>query len=341
MAIASRRSASVSTGADVPKARSSMSSTRANRELVGRVHEERGVWFVEAENRRINQDLLIPPGERGECAAGTGRRGRNHRAARARTAKPIARVKEVLGSATDPGIEIEIALRKHALPFEWSAAATRQAQRLPRRRAPGRSQGPHGPDALAAGHDRRRNREGFRRCRLLRARWPGVPPDRRDRRRLPLRARWRRARCRRARARHVRLFPAARDSDAARGAVERAVLAEGRRRPAVHGMRHADRRRGAIQSLRVLPGRHAFARAPDVHAGLHVADRSRRGSARTPRESLLPHSRSSVRALQGAARRARAARRHRLRHGRACARVRRATARSCASFRRRATTRTS
>src|SRR6185312_15138569 len=43
----------------------------------------------------------------------------------------VARVKEVLGSATDPGIEIEIALRKHALPFEWSAAAKRQAGRLP------------------------------------------------------------------------------------------------------------------------------------------------------------------------------------------------------------------
>ena len=37
----------------------------------------------------------------------------------------------MLGSATDPGIEIEIALRKHALPFEWSPGAVRQAQRLP------------------------------------------------------------------------------------------------------------------------------------------------------------------------------------------------------------------
>ena len=33
---------------------------RANRDVVGRIHEERGVWFVEAENRRINQDLMIP-----------------------------------------------------------------------------------------------------------------------------------------------------------------------------------------------------------------------------------------------------------------------------------------
>jgi ribonuclease R len=104
--------------------------SRANREVVGRIHEERGVWFVEAENRRINQDLMIPPGERGGAQPGQVvvveivEPPSAHREA-------IARVKEVLGSATDPGIEIEIALRKHALPFEWSAKAMRQAARLP------------------------------------------------------------------------------------------------------------------------------------------------------------------------------------------------------------------
>ena len=103
---------------------------RANRELVGRIHEERGVWFVEAENRRISQDLIVPPGERAGAQPG--------QVVVAQILQPpsehgeaIARVKEVLGSATDPGIEIEIALRKHDLPFEWSAAAKRQAQRLP------------------------------------------------------------------------------------------------------------------------------------------------------------------------------------------------------------------
>ena len=103
---------------------------RANREVVGRIHEERGIWFVEAENRRINQDILIPPGDRGNAQPG--------QVVVVEIVEPpsahgeaLARVKEVLGSATDPGIEIEIALRKHALPFDWSAAARRQAQRLP------------------------------------------------------------------------------------------------------------------------------------------------------------------------------------------------------------------
>ncbi|HMA32736.1 MAG TPA: ribonuclease R, partial [Casimicrobiaceae bacterium] len=101
-----------------------------NHEVVGRIHEERGVWFVEAENRRINQDLIVPPDGRNGAQAGQVvvveivEPPSAHREA-------IVRVKEILGSATDPGIEIEIALRKHALPFEWSAAAQRQAARLP------------------------------------------------------------------------------------------------------------------------------------------------------------------------------------------------------------------
>ncbi|HEY2818537.1 MAG TPA: ribonuclease R [Casimicrobiaceae bacterium] len=103
---------------------------RANHEVVGRLHEERGIWFVEAENRRINQDLLIPPHDVNGASAGQVvvaeilEQPSEHR-------EPIARIKHVLGSATDPGIEIEIALRKHDLPFEFSAAARRQADRLP------------------------------------------------------------------------------------------------------------------------------------------------------------------------------------------------------------------
>lgn len=103
---------------------------RANKEVVGRLHVERGVHFIVAENRRISQDFLVPADGIGAAKVGqivvaeiveqpTGDR------------EAVARVTEVLGSATDPGIEIEIALRKHALPFEFSKEAERQAKRLP------------------------------------------------------------------------------------------------------------------------------------------------------------------------------------------------------------------
>ena len=104
---------------------------RANRTIVGRFYEERGIAFVVAENRRINQDLLVPSGERGSAKSGDVvvvevlEQPSPQREA-------IVRVVDVLGSYTDPGMEIEIALRKHDLPHEFSDAGTKQAARLPK-----------------------------------------------------------------------------------------------------------------------------------------------------------------------------------------------------------------
>jgi ribonuclease R len=102
----------------------------ANKEVVGRLYEERGISFVVAENRRINQDILVPPEMRGAAKPGEVvvveliEQPTAHREA-------LGRVTQVLGRYTDPGMEIEIALRKHALPYEFDAAAKRQAARLP------------------------------------------------------------------------------------------------------------------------------------------------------------------------------------------------------------------
>jgi ribonuclease R len=103
---------------------------RANREIVGRLFEERGIWFVVAENRRINQDILVPPDERAGARPGQIVVVEMIEYPSAQR-EAVARVKEVLGSATDPGMEIEIALRKHTLPFEFSTAAARAAERFP------------------------------------------------------------------------------------------------------------------------------------------------------------------------------------------------------------------
>ena len=104
--------------------------TRANREVVGRVYEDRGIWFLVAENKRISQDILVPPDMRGEAEPGQVvvaeliEQPSSHR-------EPLARIVRVLGRYTDPGMEIEIALSKHALPHEFSTQAKRQAARLP------------------------------------------------------------------------------------------------------------------------------------------------------------------------------------------------------------------
>lgn len=102
---------------------------RANHRVVGRVFNEHGVLFVVAENRRISQDILVAPG------------GRKAKAGQvvvveiieqpSRHAQPIGKVVEVLGNYADPGMEIEIALRKHELPFEFSREGLAEAKKLP------------------------------------------------------------------------------------------------------------------------------------------------------------------------------------------------------------------
>jgi ribonuclease R len=103
---------------------------RANREVVGRLHEERGVHFIVAENRRINQDFLVPADGIGKAKVGEIVVAEIVEQPTA-NGEAVARITEILGNATDPGIEIEIALRKHALPFEFGKDVVRQAKRLP------------------------------------------------------------------------------------------------------------------------------------------------------------------------------------------------------------------
>ncbi|MFA7268401.1 MAG: ribonuclease R [Sterolibacterium sp.] len=107
---------------------------RANTRVIGRVFSEHGVRFVVAENRRISQDILLAPALKGSKLpkVNTGQvviaeiieQPSKH-------AQPIGRVVEVLGNYADPGMEIEIALRKHELPFEFSKEALAEARKLP------------------------------------------------------------------------------------------------------------------------------------------------------------------------------------------------------------------
>jgi ribonuclease R len=104
--------------------------TRANRRIVGRLHSEHGVLFLVPEDRRIAQDILVPPADAARAKAGqvvtvelVTQPSKN--------AQPIGRVAEVLGNYADPGMEIEIALRKFDLPHEFSKRAEAQARALP------------------------------------------------------------------------------------------------------------------------------------------------------------------------------------------------------------------
>jgi ribonuclease R len=102
---------------------------RVNNRVVGRLFEEHGIQFVVAENRRITQDILVAAGESGGAKAGqvvvleVVQQPNKH-------AQPIGRIVEVLGNYADPGMEIEIALRKHDLPYEFPKDVEKQAKAI-------------------------------------------------------------------------------------------------------------------------------------------------------------------------------------------------------------------
>lgn len=102
---------------------------RANRTIVGRYQEESGIGFVVPDNARITQQILIPPREKGKAVPGqivtaviTDYPSRQLGAK--------GRISEILGDHLDPGLEIDVAIRSHNIPWEWPEAVVDEAGRL-------------------------------------------------------------------------------------------------------------------------------------------------------------------------------------------------------------------
>ncbi|TMH81615.1 MAG: RNB domain-containing ribonuclease, partial [Betaproteobacteria bacterium] len=103
---------------------------RGNRRIVGRLHAGHGVLFLVPEDRRIAHDIVVPPAEVNGAKAGQVVTV-DLIAQPSRHAQPIGRVAEVLGHYADPGMEIEIAVRKFELPHQFSKRALAAARALP------------------------------------------------------------------------------------------------------------------------------------------------------------------------------------------------------------------
>ena len=100
--------------------------------IIGRLLLEAGQWVVAPEDRRYGHDILIPKNFTATAASG-------QVVAVELTeppslhAKPVGRVIEVLGEIDDPGMEIEIAVRKYEVPHRFSPETLAQAAALPER----------------------------------------------------------------------------------------------------------------------------------------------------------------------------------------------------------------
>ncbi|WKB53671.1 ribonuclease R [Eleftheria terrae] len=98
--------------------------------IIGRLLHESGVWVVAPEDKRYGQDILIPKNATAKAQAG-------QVVAVELTeppslySQPVGRVTEVLGEIDDPGMEIEIAVRKYEVPHQFSPETLAEAGRLP------------------------------------------------------------------------------------------------------------------------------------------------------------------------------------------------------------------
>ncbi len=103
---------------------------RSGQAIIGRLLQESGVWLVAPEDKRYGQDILIPKGGTGQAKAGQVVVVELVEPP-ALYGQPVGRIKEVLGEVDDPGMEIEIAVRKYSVPHEFSEACIAQARGLP------------------------------------------------------------------------------------------------------------------------------------------------------------------------------------------------------------------
>lgn len=102
---------------------------RANTHVIGRLLNENGVWVVAPEDKRLGQDILLQgtPGK-----AKTGQVVSVELIEQpSRYTQPVGKIVEVLGDIDDPGMEIEIAVRKYGVPHEFSDAAKKFSAKLP------------------------------------------------------------------------------------------------------------------------------------------------------------------------------------------------------------------
>jgi len=98
--------------------------------IIGRLLLENGVWIVAPEDKRYGQDILIPKNATASAEAGQVVAVELTEPPSLHS-QPVGRITEVLGDIDDPGMEIEIAVRKYEVPHQFSPETLAQTGKLP------------------------------------------------------------------------------------------------------------------------------------------------------------------------------------------------------------------
>ena len=100
----------------------------APRFVVGRLRREQGRWLVTPDNQKAQPfELAIASGDLGSATEGQVVRAEIISQPGSRS-QMAGRISEVVGEHLAPGLEIEIALRRHDLPHEFPAEVEREAE---------------------------------------------------------------------------------------------------------------------------------------------------------------------------------------------------------------------
>jgi ribonuclease R len=99
---------------------------RHNQTVVGRYHEERGLGYVIPDNKRITQDIFIPTANQQGAKQGQIVTARIIEQPTRRN-QPIGEIIEIIGEHLAPGMEIDIAIRVHAIPNIFPDEAIEEA----------------------------------------------------------------------------------------------------------------------------------------------------------------------------------------------------------------------
>lgn len=100
---------------------------RGTKEIVGRLYDESGFTYVVPDNPRIAHRILVPREHLAGAAPGQIVMVRIIEPP-SRNAQPLGHVTRVLGEHAAPGMETDIAIHAHGLPFEFPADAVKQAE---------------------------------------------------------------------------------------------------------------------------------------------------------------------------------------------------------------------
>ncbi len=102
---------------------------RGTQKIVGRLYDESGICFVVPDNPRIGHRVLVPRDRLSGAKPGQVVLVKLIEQP-SRTAQPVGHVTRVLGEHAAPGMETEIAIHSHGLPFEFPPEAIQEAEKF-------------------------------------------------------------------------------------------------------------------------------------------------------------------------------------------------------------------